>query len=187
MKLANIFDQKRNPPMPKPKAVANRMYRDLMEFKDFVPIIRSLCNEGLQERHIDLIFMEMKINKNHYKKLEDMSITDLKGFGVDGFRDKLDEISDQASKEFANKNSMYKMKEEWEALSFDCKMLPGKESFILNGEAVEAIQTALDDHIIKTQTMKGSPFAKFMINDVLDWEKSLMETTENLEMWLKVQ
>lgn len=136
--------------MPKPKAVANRMYRELMDFKEFVPIIRSLCNEGLQDRHIDLIFMEMKINKNHYKKLEEMSITDLKGFGVVDYREKLDEISDCASKEFANKNTMAKMKEEWEELSFDCKMLPGKDSYILNGEAVEAIQTALDDHIIKT-------------------------------------
>lgn len=44
---------------------------------------------------------------------------------------------------------MHKMKEEWGTLSFDCKMLPGKESFILNGEAVELIQAALDDHIIK--------------------------------------
>lgn len=66
------------------------------------------------------------------------------------YKDKLDEISDQASKEFANKNTMNNMKKEWEALSFDCKMLPGKESYILNGEAVELIQTALDDHIIKT-------------------------------------
>lgn len=35
--------------------------------------------------------------------------------------------------------------------------------------------------------MKGSPFAKFMLDDVLEWEKTLMDTTENLEMWLKVQ
>lgn len=35
--------------------------------------------------------------------------------------------------------------------------------------------------------MKGSPFAKFMLDEVLEWEKTLMDTTENLEMWLKVQ
>jgi len=71
---------------------------------------------------------------------------------------------------------MAKMKEEWEPLEFKCKMLPGKESFILNGEDVEAIQTALDDHIIKAQTMKGSPFAKFMLQEILEWETTLMNT-----------
>jgi len=35
--------------------------------------------------------------------------------------------------------------------------------------------------------MKGSPFAKFMSEEVLAWEKVLMDTTENLEMRLKVQ
>lgn len=68
---------------------------------------------------------------------------------MQNFKETLEEISDRASKEFTNKNIMKKMKEEWQELSFDCKMLPGKESFILNGEAVELIQTALDDHIIK--------------------------------------
>jgi dynein heavy chain len=123
---------------------------------------------------------------NEYK-LENMSIQDLRKFDVQNYKDALEEISDRASKEFSNKTIMQKMKEEWQGLSFDCKMLPGKESYILNGEAVELIQTALDDHIIKAQTMKGSPFAKFMIDDVLEWEKVLMDTTENLEMWLKVQ
>lgn len=116
-----------------------------------------------------------------------MTMAELRRSEVQNFKDELEEISDQASKEFSNKSIMKKMKDEWEDLSFDCKMLPGKDSYILNGEAVELIQTALDDHIIKAQTMKGSPFAKFMIDDVLEWEKVLMETTENLEMWLKVQ
>jgi len=129
-------------------AMAKKMNKELMEFKDSVPLIRALCNPGLQDRHINLIFMEMNIPKDVYK-LEDMSISDLKKFDVYKFKGELDDISDRASKEFTNKNVMAKMKEEWELLSFDCKMLPGKESFILNGEAVELIQAALDDHIIK--------------------------------------
>lgn len=59
MKLANTFEQKRNPQMPKPMHVAKRMQKELMDFKEFVPIIRALCNEGLQQRHIDNIFMEL--------------------------------------------------------------------------------------------------------------------------------
>lgn len=47
--------------MPKPMGVAKRMLRDLQEFKEYVPLIRALCNEGLQDRHIKVIFMEMHI------------------------------------------------------------------------------------------------------------------------------
>jgi len=82
---------------------------------------------------------------------------------------------------------MSKMKDEWGPLEFTCAEVAGKDSFILSGEAVELIQATLDDHIIKTQTMKGSPFAKFMIKEIGEWETMLMRTQENLDMWLKVQ
>jgi len=34
--------------------------------------------------------------------------------------------------------------------------------------------------------MKGSPFAKVFIDEIILWEKRLMKLQENLEMWLKV-
>ena len=84
------------------------------------------------------------------------------------------------------------MKEEWAPLEFTCNKCEGKDwkgapQYIISGEAVEAIQTALDDHVIKTQTMKGSPFAKFMLDEIDKWEKSLIRTQDNLDLWLKVQ
>jgi dynein heavy chain len=82
---------------------------------------------------------------------------------------------------------MEKMEEAWEPLEFTCKEVPDKESYILDGEAVELIQNTLDDHIIKTQTMKGSPFAKFMFDTTVKWEEMLMRTQDNLDKWLKVQ
>lgn len=32
--------------------------------------------------------------------------------------------------------------------------------------------------------MKGSPFAKFMYDEIVDWELMLMRTQENLDRWL---
>jgi len=46
--------------------------------------------------------------------------------------------------------TMKKMRDDWEPLEFACRAVPDKESYILDGEAVELIQTTLDDHIIKT-------------------------------------
>lgn len=102
-------------------------------------------------------------------------------------RSTVEDISDTASKEFSNSSNMSKMKEDWKELEFTTTEMEGKNSPILSGEAVEILQQTLDEHIIKTQTMKGSPFAKFMLPDIEAWEKMLMSTSDNLDIWLSVQ
>lgn len=88
----------------------------------------------------------------------------------DEFKTALEDISDKASKEYSNQRTMAKMQEEWAPLEFTCHEVEGKDSYILAGDAVELIQATLDDHIIKTQTMKGSPYAKFMLDSIVKWE-----------------
>ena len=66
------------------------------------------------------------------------------------------------------------MQEDWEPMEFTCRDWKG--SFILDGEAIELLQQLLDDHIIKTQTMKGSPYAKVFIDTITNWENSLLKT-----------
>jgi dynein heavy chain len=116
-----------------------------------------------------------------------MTLQSLRNYDVEKFKDKLEEISERASKEYSNHKTMAKMKDDWGPLEFTCQEVQGKDSYILNGEAIELIQTTLDDHIIKTQTMKGSPFAKFMLPQIVSWENSLIQTQDNLDLWLKVQ
>lgn len=77
------------------------------------------------------------------------------------------------------------MADDWAPMEFACKEYRG--SFILEGEAIELITALLDDHIIKAQTMKGSPFAKVFIDQITRWENNLLRTQENLDNWLKVQ
>jgi len=104
---------------------------------------------------------------------------------IEGFKEKLEDISDSATKEYSIQRTLEKMAADWEPLNFDTK--DWRETFILDGEAVELITTQLDDNIIKAQTMKGSPFAYFFQEKIQKWETMLLQTQENLEMWLKVQ
>jgi len=51
-KLTGKFD---NMKLPKPKDVAETMKKNLQAFRSYLPIIRALCNPGLQERHYRML------------------------------------------------------------------------------------------------------------------------------------
>jgi dynein heavy chain len=141
-----------------------------------------LCNPGLKTRHWDDIkkLIDMKDFKDNEK------LSTLISLGISQYKDKLEDISETASKEYSNERTLAKMHEDWSPLEFTCKDWKNG-SFILDGEAVEVIQQLLDDHIIKTQTMKGSPYAKVFLPKIIEWESNLLRIQENLEVWLQVQ
>lgn len=99
---------------------------------------------------------------------------------------KIEEISDTAMKEYSNEKILSKMKEEWAPLRFELKDWRDSGK-ILEGGAVDEIQTYMDDHIMRTQTMKGSPYAKVFLDEIIEWEQWLLYTQEALEVWIKVQ
>mmetsp|Transcript_11715 Transcript_11715/g.17881 ORF Transcript_11715/g.17881 Transcript_11715/m.17881 type:complete len:180 (+) Transcript_11715:1042-1581(+) len=116
-KLTVRFEQNK---LNKPQGVSLKIKEELEKFKQFVPIIRALCNPGLQQRHIDMIFQLIKTTMQKGDKLQDMKLEFFQQFKIENFRDSLEEISDKASKEFSNQRTMLKMKDEWGPLEFTC-------------------------------------------------------------------
>lgn len=53
---------------------------------------------------------------------------------------------------------MQRMEEDWDSIIFNTTLYRDTGVSIL--AAVDEIQTTLDDQIVKTQTMRGSPFIK---------------------------
>jgi dynein heavy chain, axonemal len=87
--------------MPKPEKVAKDMVEEMINFRKYLPIIRSICNPGLKDRHFDDIY---NITGKRIDKNERLSI--LIKLKIEQFTDKLDEISETASKEFSNERTL---------------------------------------------------------------------------------
>jgi len=86
------------------------------------------------------------------------SLADMVETGMVKMVAQLEEVSSAATKEYQLERNLSKMKAEWADIKFDC--IPYRETGVNILSALDDIQTMMDDHILKAQTMRGSPFIK---------------------------
>ncbi|XP_017770457.1 PREDICTED: dynein heavy chain 3, axonemal-like [Nicrophorus vespilloides] len=152
------------------------------KFKHVLPVLQTVCNKGLQERHWSQISEIMGVQ---LVITEESTLNDMIEAGMPRFISQLEEISGAATKEYALERNLRKMKDEWEEIRFEC--LPYRETGVHILSALDDIQVMLDDHILKAQTMRGSPYVKAFEADMQSWEDKLIEMQDILEEWLTCQ
>ncbi|KAF6772084.1 hypothetical protein AHF37_09495 [Paragonimus kellicotti] len=106
-------------------------------------------------------------------------------YGLKNYLDQLEEVGAAAAKEHQLETTMAKMKEEWRLMRFE--LLPYRDTGISILSAIDDIQVLLDDHIIKAQTMRNSPYIKPFEKEMIAWETKLVSMNDILDVWLKVQ
>lgn len=140
---------------PEPRKLAETIREQIEQFKERMPIIMTLGNPGLKERHwlqiSEIVGFPIKLDENlTLQKILDMNL--------DQFIDQFEGISEAATKENALEKTMLKMEKDWVDLNFTINPYKDTGTFVV--AAVDDIQLTLDDHIMKSMTMKNSPYIK---------------------------
>ncbi|XP_052828077.1 dynein axonemal heavy chain 3 [Octopus bimaculoides] len=178
-KLTQVFN---HPDKKGPFKAARAMKNRLEKFKINIPLVKALCNPGIKNRHWKM--MSEKVGFDITPQ-EDTPLSEILKLDLERYLDELSAISSQANKEFALEKALSKMKDDWENMAFNFTPYKDTELFILS--AFDDIQALLDDHIVKTTTMKGSAFVGPFEKEIKEWGYSLNRMKGILESWLKVQ
>ena len=167
---------------PLPKAMAAEVKQQVTDFKEHLPMVQALCNGGMRERHWERMsevagFDMTPDEEATLNKYLEMNLgSNLEAFEV---------ISEAASKEHSLEKALHTMKGEWEELEF--AVSPYRDSGTYKLGSPEDIQMLLDDQVVKTQTMMGSPFVKPFEEDMSAWNNTLNTLQDIIDQWLKVQ
>uniref|UniRef100_A0A8W4F9P9 Dynein axonemal heavy chain 12 n=1 Tax=Sus scrofa TaxID=9823 RepID=A0A8W4F9P9_PIG len=156
----------------------NSMYTCMCNL-DYIPTVSILCNPGMRTRHwkqlSEIVGYDLTPDSGTtLRKVLKLNLTP--------YLDKFEVIS---AGEFSLEKAMHTMMGIWDDMAFHISLYRDTGVCILS--SVDEIQALLDDQIIKTQTMRGSPFIKPFEKEIKAWEDRLIRIQETIDEWLKVQ
>lgn len=164
------------------KRMAEQVRVKIDKFKVYLPVLDAICRQGLKPRHWESVSAKLgkPCNPELYPTLEAMV-----GADIMTIIPQLEEISNAAGKEYELNNQLVVMQGEWKDVEFEVFPYRDSDTYIL--AAVDDIQTLLDDHILKAQAMRGSPFIVALGAKADDWEDKLISMQDILDIWIQVQ
>ena len=166
-----------------PLKVVAHVKLKLDEFSQHIPLLQCILNPGMRERHWKKL--AEKTGSTSAQPTGVSTLFSLLEQNVGEHLEAINEQSDIASKEMSLEKTLDKMLAEWKPIDFDCMPYRDTGTYILRG--LDEIQSLFDDHIVKTQAMRSSPFVKPFELRMREWETKLVSMQEIIDEWLKCQ
>ncbi|GBP85182.1 Dynein heavy chain 3, axonemal [Eumeta japonica] len=167
---------------PGAKRIADMVKNRIEKFKVLVPTLSCISNKGMRERHWQRI---SELTGTEVPHGPTATLSDMVELGVHVYGAQLEEIEQYAAKEYALELALNKMKQEWVGVRFEISPYRDTGVGILTG--IDEIQQQLDDHILKAQTMRGSPYVKAFEAEMAGWEDKLITMQDSIDQWLQCQ
>ncbi|KAK9884326.1 hypothetical protein WA026_005276 [Henosepilachna vigintioctopunctata] len=167
---------------PAPIKLVSQGLQAIRQFRPSMTMMRIMCNPALLDRH----WKEMsEIAGFDITPNAGTSLRKMMKLGLEANIDQYEVISIGATKERELLNNLTKMKKEWEEIMFTISTY--KETKLSIVTALDDIQLVLDDHIIKTLTMRGSVFVKPYEAEVKTFYEKIVRINKTIDATGKVQ
>lgn len=168
--------------LPAPLKLCMKTIQQIKDFRPCLNIMEIMSNKALLQRH----WTEMSRIAG-YDMTPNAGTTLRKLFEMDLSKDidKYEIISSGALKELQLLTNLQKMQAEWDDVKFKTSVY--KETGITILTQLDDVQAVLDDHIIKTLSMRGSVFVKPYEAQVKAWYEKITRINNTIDEWGKVQ
>eukprot|EP01042_Synura_sphagnicola_P000104 gene104-103_t len=167
---------------PGVSACASMLREETTEFRKHLPVIQSLASKALKRRHWEALSELLGKTIDPEDELTLQALLDL---DAATHIEAIQEVTVAAEKEYNLEKSLNAMMREWESIEFEVKPYKESGTFVVGG--IDDIVNLLDDHIVKTQTMRGSPYIKPIEKECKEWEYKLKYAQGLLDAWMACQ
>lgn len=171
----------------KKAATFAEMERQILAFKDGIPLIQSLKNDAMKPRHWEqlMALTGVKFDMN----VSTFTLTNLFSMQLHQFGSKLAGIVNASMQEQKIEQEINKIEEYWSRAILELTKYKknGQDRGCYVLRSADELRLQLEDHMLNLQTISGSRFVSNFSERVRKWEKRFNLVGECLKVWFLVQ
>eukprot|EP01041_Mallomonas_annulata_P000832 gene832-1621_t len=168
--------------MEEQASIASIIKNQVQNFRPEVPMVVTLRNPGMRERHWKAISAQLGVN---LFPVEDFTTEQIIALGLKDHLETIQKISESAAKEYQIEQALDKMEKEWTNMMLTISPYRETGTGIIKG--VDDINVVLDEQITMTQTVMFSAFKAPFETRIEEWNRKLCLVSDVLEVWVIVQ
>lgn len=164
-------------------SIATTVKKELDHFKPHLPVINSLCNPGMRDRHWEALSSQLPFA---FKPNDGLTLRNvLDDYKLQDYTEIVTKIGESAGKEYQIESALDKMEQAWKGVEFEVLPYKNTGTYVMKG--VDEIVALLDEHVVMTQAMLFSAYKKPFDERINAWSTKLQTVSEVIEEWIQVQ